>query len=123
MQLKVFCLYDMKSSLYATPRFYQTAPQAMRMLSLEHSDGKTIPGMYPADFQVMELGTFDDEYGCFEMKVKPEVICTLKDVFDADERQKAQSQAPQIHGDAEAERQPATASHPRSNPDNGDASR
>jgi len=86
MKLKIFVLYDMKSAVYASPRFYQKTPQAMRMLSVEHFGGKTIPGMYPSDFQIMEIGVYDDEYATMDMLEKPIPICTLKDVFDADER-------------------------------------
>ena len=82
MKLKVYSLYDIKAQIYLSPRYYHNQPHAMRMFEIEHRQNQSVVGMYPHDFQIMELGEFDDNFGTFDVHKKPIAVCTIGDIFD-----------------------------------------
>ena len=87
MKLKMYSLYDLKAQVYSPPRYYHNQPQAMRMFQIEHAQAQSVAAQFPHDFQIMELGEFDDAYGSVDMLKKPIAICTLGDIFDLDKKE------------------------------------
>lgn len=63
MVLKMFSVYDVASELYGTPFFMQSKGEAVRAFTSLVNDGSTMPGKYPEQFKLMQLGEFDNESG------------------------------------------------------------
>lgn len=63
MKLKAFSLLDTKTGQFNAPFFMSHVGQAIRAIADLGQDKNTIVGRHPADFALMELGTFDDDTG------------------------------------------------------------
>jgi hypothetical protein len=63
MQSKAFSLLDIKAGFYSPLFFMQHAAQAVRAAAELGADPQTTVGKHPADYQLVELGTFDDATG------------------------------------------------------------
>lgn len=63
MILKAFCLLDTKTGVFNTPFFMAHTAQAIRACADLGGDLNTTVGRHPADFALMEIGTFDDQTG------------------------------------------------------------
>lgn len=63
MILKAFSLLDTKTGIFNTPFFLPHVGQAIRACMDLGQDMNTTVGRHPADFQLVELGTFDDQSG------------------------------------------------------------
>jgi len=66
MKTKVFSIYDSKVKAFMSPFFMQHQGQAIRAFQGLIADKNTNVGKYPADFTLMEIGTFDEESGRLE---------------------------------------------------------
>lgn len=63
MILKVFSLLDIKAGIYSPPFYMAAAGQAVRAVMELGADQGNQVGRHPADFQLVELGTWDDQTG------------------------------------------------------------
>lgn len=63
MILKAFSLFDSKADIYMPPFFCGTLGQAVRAVVEAAQDPRSTLGRYPADFDLMELGEFNDVNG------------------------------------------------------------
>lgn len=66
MQLKAFSLLDMKTGIFNTPFFMSHVGQAIRACTDLGQDRTTIVGRYPSDYQLVEVGTWDDQTAILE---------------------------------------------------------
>lgn len=66
MKLKVFAIYDKAAEAYMTPFHMQTAGQALRAWEDSCRDENTQFAKHPSDFQLFEIGTYDDATGTYE---------------------------------------------------------
>lgn len=66
MKVPMFTLLDIKSGIHNTPFFMVHAAQAIRACVDLAMDLNTTVGRHPADFQLMQIGTFDDQTGLVE---------------------------------------------------------
>lgn len=64
--LHVFSVLDTKAGAYNTPFFSRSLGEAERSFDMLRSDTSTVPGKYPAEFVLVQLGQFDDQSGTFE---------------------------------------------------------
>lgn len=62
-----FSLLDIKTGIFNAPFFMSHAGQAIRACTDLGQDTNTTVGRHPADFQLCQLGTFDDQTGMFTM--------------------------------------------------------
>lgn len=62
-----FSLLDIKTGIFNTPFFMAHAGQAMRACVDLGQDRNTTVGRHPADFQLCQVGTFDDQTGMFSI--------------------------------------------------------
>lgn len=62
-----FSLLDIKTGIFNTPFFMAHAGQAMRACMDLGQDPQTTVGRHPADFQLCQVGTFDDQTGMFSI--------------------------------------------------------
>lgn len=76
MILKAFAFLDLKAGMFGTPFFMAHAGQAIRAATDLGSDSSTTVGRHPADFQLCEIGLFDDQTGQLS-SVTPVVLGTV----------------------------------------------
>lgn len=69
--LKVFAILDRKAGFYNVPFFFPSTGQAIRAAMDMAADPNTILNRHPADFDLFELGEFDDQTARFELYAIP----------------------------------------------------
>lgn len=65
MELRAFSIYDAKGEIFNTPFFKKTIGEAERDFATLCKDEKSMPGKYPDDFDLYEVGRYDDCTGKF----------------------------------------------------------
>lgn len=79
MLLKMFSVYDAKVSSYLQPFFLPATGHALRAFESTVNDPKSNLYRYPADYTLMEIGTFNESTGTVEMlDVKINLGCALE---------------------------------------------
>lgn len=81
MVLKMYCIYDRKSAIHQPPQFCHNTGHALRMYRDIFSDPKSQLHRYPEDFQIFEIGGFDDATANV-MQITPHLICSGTDLVD-----------------------------------------
>lgn len=66
MILKAFALLDTKTGAFGTPFFMHHVAQAVRACIDLGGNLDTTVGRHPADYALVELGTFDDQTGVLQ---------------------------------------------------------
>lgn len=67
MELKMYSVRDAKGETYSPPFLAKTPGEAERMFNNEVHNEKSQISKYPEDFDLYQLGTYDDVTG----KIKP----------------------------------------------------
>lgn len=101
MRYYMFSVRDRSADAFGVPHFQVSRGAAIRGFTDEvnRSDAQNILFRHPEDFDLYELGSFDDAGADFEVYGKPVQVSIGKDVavraslFDADERNKRTSSA------------------------------
>lgn len=75
MILKMYSIYDKKAELYHPPSYCHTVGHAMRVFTTLFSNVETPFNQFPDDFQVWEVGAFDDQSGSLVSLAKPHLVC------------------------------------------------
>jgi hypothetical protein len=65
MILKCFAFHDMKVGVYGQPFFMAHVGQAIRACIELGEDRSTVIGRHPADYQLIQIGEYDDQSGEF----------------------------------------------------------
>lgn len=63
MQLKMVAVFDKKTALYDPPFSVRHTGDAIRQWDIVRADKETKFGKNPEDFDLFEIGTYDDESG------------------------------------------------------------
>jgi len=63
MILKMFAIRDTKGAIYFPPFYKNTPAEAQRDFQTVANDAKTQIGQYPEDFDLFQIGTFDQLSG------------------------------------------------------------
>jgi hypothetical protein len=66
MKLHVFAVYDVKAGYYATPFMLRSQGEALRGFQNECNNPQSMLNSHPADFELFQLGTFDQDSGGIE---------------------------------------------------------
>lgn len=74
MLLKIFSIRDDKAGYFNTPFFQRTTGEAERSLQQLVSDKNTLPGKYPEDYSLYEIGSYDDQTGLITAEDSPRHI-------------------------------------------------
>lgn len=82
MQLEMFSIYDVKSKIYHPPVYCHNKGHALRMFEHEFSKPGTLMHQFPADFQVFQVGTWDDAIASLTGMQNPTLICNLADLLE-----------------------------------------
>lgn len=75
MLQRCFSIYDQKTYYYQPPFFSPTRGSGVRLFQNLVNDQTSLASKFPADFQLMLIGTFDDTNGVFTPQL-PEMVCT-----------------------------------------------
>lgn len=63
MQLKVFSVRDQKASIFNAPFYAHTPGEAERNFTRLAKDSQSMINQFPEDYDLYELGTYDDQTG------------------------------------------------------------
>lgn len=82
MILYVFSVYDVASAAFGRPVFLTARGAAVRAFSDQINSGsrEDIVSTHPEDFQLYELGVFDDSTGIFDLKSRPDRVVNGADL-------------------------------------------
>lgn len=74
MKKGIFTVYDMKANAYGNPFFMVNDKVAMRAFEQAANDATTEIFKFPSDFNLTQLGWFDDFDGSFETFNQPQIL-------------------------------------------------
>lgn len=74
MKLKMYSIRDQKSEIFNVPFYKQTHGEAERDFRTLVNDQKSQVNIYPEDFDLYYIGTYDDNSGIVEPLKTPEFI-------------------------------------------------
>lgn len=82
MKQKVFSIYDSKTEVFDFPIYGKTTNEIIRELSrvVNTENDRNKFYLYPQDFTLFELGTFDDSDGKFDSLSTPHSLLLLHDL-------------------------------------------
>lgn len=81
MKVKVYSIYDVKTQFYGSPVTFHNDSHAKRDITMKLSPQSAIK-MYPNDYELFCLGTFDDSNGKIEMAFgKPVRVGYMAEIF------------------------------------------
>lgn len=66
MKLVVFSVYDEKACFFGGPFYAKTDGEAIRSFNAAVQDSGSSIGMFPSDFSLYRIGSFDDGSGALE---------------------------------------------------------
>lgn len=75
MIMKVFGVYDSKALAFLQPFFSNSNGAAVRAFADAVCDGKSPIAMHPGDYQLYELGEFDDHSGELSPLSPTKLLC------------------------------------------------
>lgn len=84
----LLAIYDNKAEVYFAPFVAATMGAAYRNLADEvnkKGDPSNMLASHPGDFELCDLGSYDDETGYIEVHKSPKMICKLSDLVIAAE--------------------------------------
>lgn len=79
MILRMFAVYDTKAVAYMQPFFYASVGQALRGFGDACLDDKSPLSKHPSDYQLFEIGQFDDNAGSVEGVSQPKYLGSALD--------------------------------------------
>lgn len=74
--MKVFSVYDLKACAYLQPFFSGNAGSAIRAFEDAVEDPKSPIAKHPSDYQLFELGTWDDNSGALAGILPMKLLCS-----------------------------------------------
>ncbi len=84
MKLMIYTVYDKKAQIYHPPYYCHNVGHATRMFKTMFQQKESVINQYPEDFQVFELGEFNDSTGKMIGYQQPNFICTAADLISVD---------------------------------------
>lgn len=84
MRFKIICIRDIVADVYAQPQFAVNTGGAIRAFGDQCKDKnpQNIVGQHPEDFELYELGEYDDGEAKFIIEGKPKQIAIGKNYKD-----------------------------------------
>lgn len=80
MVLHLYAVRDVKARVYMTPFFQRSAVEAVRTFSGAVNDATTVLSKYSDDFELFELGSFEDDSAAFTLHNEPLFVVSAKSV-------------------------------------------
>lgn len=72
MILRVYAVRDLKAQAFMSPFFVPTIGVALRSFAEVANDPKSMIGKYPSDYELFEIGLYDDQLGRLSSYDSPE---------------------------------------------------
>jgi len=82
MKLQAFSLRDVKGESFGAPMFGPHAETIKRHLTRIGRESQADFALFPADFHLFDIGTYDTNTGKMEAKIPPEFICAATTFFN-----------------------------------------
>lgn len=79
--LKMYSIYDRKSKIHHPPNYCHNTAHAMRVFTSIFSQVEQVFNAYPEDFQIFEIGEWNDETGMVTSLDKAHLICSGTDLM------------------------------------------
>jgi hypothetical protein len=76
MITKIYAVHDIKADAFGTPIFQANDEICIRSLSAVVCDTETTIGKNPEDFNLYNLGAYNNETGLISTLERPELICS-----------------------------------------------
>lgn len=73
---KLFSVYDAKTEAYGPVLTHTSDGDAIRSYEMACNNKDSLLGVYPNDFTLMRIGTFDENSGVIELEVRPVPVYT-----------------------------------------------
>lgn len=83
MTVDMFCIFDVKSSIFMSPSYFHNEPTALRAYRKELGKPDSMINMFPEDYQIYCVGKFDDARGVLVALDKPEFVISVKDLLES----------------------------------------
>lgn len=83
MKVIVCSVFDTKAGVFAQPFFSVNLATALRSFRVLVTDGRSMPAQSPEDFQLYQLGQFDDDGGLLEALPQPLFLANATQVQGA----------------------------------------
>ncbi len=93
MEMKVFSIYDMKTEVYSKPFFCLTTGEAIRTFTDAVNEPNSPFNRHPEDFNLFEIGVFDDGAAVIKGDVPLSLGCALQFIIEPDYRVTAEGQS------------------------------
>lgn len=74
-----YCIFDKKTAGYMKPTFVKSPVEVNRNLEILVKDKNSSLCLFPADFAIYKVGSFDDHEGKFVHQEKPEFYAEVVD--------------------------------------------
>ena len=83
MLMYIYTIRDSAAALYGRPFYVQGPAVAVRSFTDEVNKAEPQNDLFnhPEDFELFELGTYNDATAVFELYSQPKPLCTAKQVF------------------------------------------
>lgn len=82
MLLEIYSLFDSKAAAYQMPMYFHSVSEALRFIQSElRRKPDSMQSLYPADYSVTKLGTFDLQTGIILPEVQPLFLGNLLQLF------------------------------------------
>lgn len=82
MKTKLYCIFDRKTTLYHVPFHAHNTGHAIRIFSDMASDAQSQVQTWPEDFELYEIGDFNNENGCVTPLTVPHFVINATSVLE-----------------------------------------
>jgi hypothetical protein len=84
LKFTIISIRDITGNSFSTPTYHQSKGTALRsfLTEVNRADENNMLYKYPNDFELMYLGTFDDDNATFELVSQPEQLALAKDYIN-----------------------------------------
>lgn len=80
MKIKIFAVHDVKAEAFGNPMFMNNEQIAIRGLAGAVADPASVLSQSPEDFNLYELGEYDDNSGLITPLDRPKLVCSALSV-------------------------------------------
>jgi len=81
MILRMYSVYDIKSKIYHPPQYCHNTGHATRMFTSQFQKAGSVMHDFPNDFQIFEVGSYDDQTAELEGLKNPTLVCSVADLI------------------------------------------
>lgn len=83
-KLQIYTIRDKKMGTHLRPMYVPHLVEIQRNLITVLQDEKSTIAKFPSDYELYQLGTFDEETAVYELETKPTFIMNMTDLKESD---------------------------------------